>query len=420
MKRPVTVIILGAGNRGRAYASYALRHPEEVRVVAVAEPREDYREALAKAHGLPDEAVFSSWREVAAQEGFADAVVIATPDKEHVGPTLAFAEKGYHILLEKPMAPTADECLDIVSAVRRGGVMLAVGHVLRYTPYTRLLKGLLDEGVIGEVVSVQHLEPVGHWHQAHSYVRGSWRSAGGSSPMLLAKSCHDLDWIRFVMGERCTAVSSFGALTHFKRESKPPAAGDAVRCLDCAYELLCPYSAKRIYLSRAERGETGMPLTALTLDTTPSGVLRALSTGPYGRCVYECDNDVVDHQVVNMAFEGGKTASFTMTGFTKMRPRQTNIFGTRGEMRGDGVNVRIFDFLTEEERTVSSAELGGNSTLEGHGGGDAGLMAAFLRAVREEDARYLLSGPLETLESHLMVFAAERSRLEGRTVSLQN
>ena len=267
---------------------------------------------------------------------------------------------------------------------------------------------------------MQHLEPVGHWHQAHSYVRGNWRNVAGSSPMLLAKSCHDLDWIRYIMGERCTAVSSFGALTHFERASKPPEAGDAVRCLDCAYEPDCPYSAKRIYLSRAERGETGMPLTALTLDTTPSGVRRALSAGPYGRCVYECDNDVVDHQVVNMAFEGGKTASFTMTGFTKMRPRQTGIFGTRGEMRGDGVNVHIFDFLTEEERTVSSAELGGNSTLEGHGGGDAGLMAAFLRAVREEDARYLLSGPEETLESHLMVFAAERSRLEGRTVSLQN
>ena len=161
-----------------------------------------------------------------------------------------------------------------------------------------------------------------------------------------------------------------------------------------------------------------MPLTALTLDTTPSGVRRALATGPYGRCVFECDNDVVDHQVVNMAFAGGKTASFTMTGFTKMRPRQTGIFGTRGEIQGDGSRIRIFDFLTETQRTVSGTGLAGDAALEGHGGGDAGLMAAFVRAVAEEDARYLLSGPAETLESHLMVFAAERSRLEGRTVSL--
>ena len=141
------------------------------------------------------------------------------------------------------------------------------------------------------------------------------------------------------MAEPCRAVSSFGALTHFKRENKPTEAADALRCLDCDYEPRCPYSAKRIYLPRAERGETGMPLTALTLDTTPKGVLNALATGPYGRCVYECDNDVVDHQVVNMAFASGKTASFTMTGFTKLRHRRTGIFGTHGEIQGDGFST---------------------------------------------------------------------------------
>ena len=417
MPEPVKLIIVGAGNRGRVYADYALRHPDKARVVAVAEPRSEYRAALARAHELPERAVYASWTEAAAQEKFADAAVIATPDTLHTGPVHAFAEQGYHLLLEKPMAPTEQECEDIVSIVKRCNILLAVGHVLRYTPYTRALKRLLAEGAVGEVISLQHLEPVGYWHQAHSYVRGNWRNLATSSPMLLAKSCHDLDWIRYIMAEPCRAVSSFGALTHFKRENKPPEAADALRCLDCDYEPRCSYSAKRIYVPRAERGETGMPLTALTLDTTPEGVLNALATGPYGRCVYECDNDVVDHQVVNMAFASGKTASFTMTGFTKLRHRQTGIFGTHGEIQGDGLALRVFDFLTGEQRDVSAlGQRDADSTLEGHGGGDAGLMAAFVKAVAEEDSRNLLSGPEETLESHRMVFAAERSRLEGRTV----
>ena len=414
--QPIKIIILGAGNRGRVYAEYARRHPGEAQVVAVAEPRSKYRAALAYDHHLAETSRFTSWQEVAEHPKFADAVVIATPDRDHLEPVRAFADQGYHILLEKPMAPTADECAEIALLVKRSGVLLAVGHVLRYTPYTRTLKRLLDEGVIGEIISLQHLEPVGHWHQAHSYVRGNWRNQGTSSSMLLAKSCHDLDWIRYIMGERCTAIHSFGALTHFKKEQKPPEAKNALRCLECDYEPQCPYSAKRIYLPLAERGETGTPLTALTLDTTPAGVLEALATGPYGRCVYECDNDVVDHQVVNMEFAGEKTASFTMTGFTRMRPRQTGIFGTRGEIQGDGLSLHSFDFLTGEQRTVNCVQAGEGDTLTGHGGGDAGLMAAFVNAVAEGDPRYLLSGPEETLESHQMVFAAERSRLERRTV----
>ena len=420
MSEPITVIVLGAGNRGRVYASYAERHPEDVRVVAVAEPKDAYRNALADRHGLSRENTFVAWEDVAKKPKFADAVVIATPDAEHVGPVLAFAEKGYALLLEKPMAPTAEECVAIVAAVKRHQVLFAVGHVLRYTPYTQTLKRLLAEGAVGEVMSLQHLEPVGYWHQAHSYVRGNWRNAGVSSPMLLAKSCHDLDWIRYVMDKRCVSVSSFGALSHFKRANKPPEAEDAKRCLECAYEPDCPYSAKRIYLGMVEQGEKGMPLTALTLDTSKEGVTEALRVGPYGRCVYECDNDVVDHQVVNMMFEDQRTASFTMTGFTKLRHRQTGIFGTRGEIRGDGLTLTVYDFLTRTLRTVSSVEglSDADSTLEGHGGGDEGLMAAFVRAVSEKDGSYLLSGPDETLESHLTVFAAERSRLEGRTVNL--
>ena len=414
------LLLLGAGNRGRVYAASAARHGAEI--TAIAEPREDARAQLALQCGVAEDAVFTDWRDLlrAASSASltADAVVIATPDREHVAPAVAFAERGYHLLLEKPMAPTEAECRAVVQAVARAGVMMAVGHVLRYTPYTQTLKKLLGEGAVGEVISVQHLEPVGYWHHAHSYVRGNWRNVATSSPMLLAKSCHDLDWLRYIIGEPCKTVSSFGSLTHFRRENKPAAAGRATRCLSCDFEPQCPYAATRFYLDLAARGETGMPLSAVTLDTSVEGVAEALETGPYGRCVYECDNDVVDHQVVNLEFISGKTASFTMTAFAVPRPRETRIFGTHGELSGDGRTITMTDFLTERVRTVDTSEGVSSALLEGHGGGDDALMAAFVRALRSGDSSELLSGPEEALESHLMVFAAERSRLEGRTVTL--
>ena len=317
------------------------------------------------------------------------------------------------------MAPTETECRKIVAAVKRSKVLMAVGHVLRYTPYTVALKKLLATGVLGELVSVQRLEPVGYWHQAHSYVRGNWRNTSASSFMLLAKSCHDLDWIRYVMDEPCVRVSSFGSLFHFKKENKPPAAGTATRCVSCAHEPACPYSAERFYMGLLRRGETGMPLSALTLDATERGVRNALENGPYGRCVYECDNDVVDHQVVNMQFVSGKTAAFTMTAFNVPRPRSTHLFGTHGEIYGDGETLTVTDFLTGTVRQLSTTAATDPLTiLEGHGGGDEGLISAFVRAVRTGNASGLLSGPDETLESHLIAFAAERSRVEGVTVAL--
>jgi len=415
--KPVTYAIIGAGSRGTGYARYATQHPDLAEVIGVAEPREQARQRLVADHDIPPHYIFSDWREAAAQEKFADAVVITTQDAMHLEPAIAFAEKGYHILLEKPMAPTAEECIRIVEAVKANGVMLAVGHVMLYTPYTQALKKVLDDGTIGDIVSIQHLEPVGYWHQAHSFVRGNWRNEAESSFMLLAKSCHDIDWLRYIMGQRCQSLSSFGSLKHFRQAEKPAEAGDAIRCLDCAYEPDCPYSAKKIYFGFLNEGRTAWPVNVLTFDATAEGLTEALRTGPYGRCVYECDNDVVDHQVVNLQFAGGRTASFTMTAFTKAGHRRTCIFGTRGEIYGDGETISVFDFQTDETTTfdtrASDASLAG-----GHGGGDYGLMASFIKAVANDDPSGLLSGPDETLESHLMVFAAEQSRRENRVVQM--
>ena len=408
-QQPVTAIVLGAGGRGMTYAAFSLAHPNRLKITGVAEPLEWNRQFMAQTYNLSAENVVTDWRELAARPRMADAVIIATQDAMHVEPAIAFAKLGYAILLEKPMAPTQAECEQIIQAVKENDILFAVCHVMRYTTYTQKLKEILDAGTIGEIVSVQHLEPVGYWHQAHSFVRGNWRNEGLSSPMLLAKSCHDLDWLRYIVGEQCLSLSSFGSLKHFRKEEKPAKAGEATRCLHCAYEPECPYSAIKIYLGAIDRGNTAWPVNVLTPDPTVETITEALEHGPYGRCVYECDNDVVDNQVVSMQFAGGKTAVFTMTAFNKGAHRKTRIFGTRGEIYGDGVCIEIFDFMTDSTSVINT-QVADASILGGHGGGDYGLMDRFVSAVATGDRSLILSGPDESLESHRMVFGAETAR----------
>ncbi len=415
-QRPVTVFIAGAGGRGSTYASFALQHPERMKVVGVAEPRDFYRERMAETYDLSDENVFHNWQDAAARARMADVVIIGTQDAMHADPAVAFAQQGYAILLEKPMAPSESESRRIIQAVKDNHTLFGVCHVMRYTAYTQALKKLLDSGAIGEVVSIQHLEPVGYWHIAHSFVRGNWRNEQESSPMLLAKSCHDLDWIRYMMSAACKSVSSFGSLFHFRREQQPAGASD--RCLDCAVEANCPYSAKKIYLGMLAQGRSGWPVDVVTPEPTVESVTQALRSGPYGRCVYACDNDVVDNQVVNMSFAGGQTAAFTMTGFTHLGHRKTTVFGTRGELTGDGEVIDYLDFLNDQTHHIDTRMGRDASPLGGHGGGDYGLMDHFIAAVANDDPSLILSGPDESLETHVMVFAAEKARKEHIVVDL--
>jgi predicted dehydrogenase len=414
--KPVSVLIVGAGDRGQAYARHIKKHPERMRVVGVAEPRAFQRGLIATEHALSDEHIFSDWRAAAAADRMADAVIIATQDSLHVEPTVAFAGKGYHIMLEKPMAPTEEDCLEIVRAVRESGVIFALCHVLRYTPYTTRLKGILDSGAIGDLVSVQHLEPVGFWHQAHSFVRGNWRNEAESSFMLLAKSCHDLDWVHYLVGAPCRRISSFGGLKHFRRDQRPAGAGD--RCLDCAVEEECPYSARRLYMGLLEKNKKGWPLSIITDDLTEKGVLEALEHGPYGRCVYACDNDVVDHQVVGMEYQNGVTATFTMTAFTGTDyGRTTRIFGSRGEILGDSRKIQVTQFLTGETEAIDT-QTDDVSLNGGHGGGDGGVLESFIASVAEGDSARVTTGIDEAWASHQLVFAAEQARRERRVVDL--
>ncbi|MCG5214074.1 Gfo/Idh/MocA family oxidoreductase [Streptosporangium sp. KLBMP 9127] len=414
--RMVTLAVIGAGLRGTGYARLA-RQGGLAEVVAVAEPDQGRRADFAAEHGIPAERVFADWRDLLADGRLADAVIVATQDRLHLQPAVRAAELGYHILLEKPMAPTAEDAEAIAEAADRNGVILAVCHVLRYAPYTMRLKELLDEGRIGQIMNIQHLEQVGWWHQAHSFVRGNWRNEAESAPMLLAKACHDLDWLVHIKGDVPERVSSFGKLVHFTEESKP--AGAADRCLDCSIEPTCPYSARRLYMEcLADPDRHVWPLGAITRDFTEEGVLTALREGPYGRCVYACDNDVVDSQVVIMEFADGTSATCTMTAFGALEHRKTRIFGTHGSIECDGETLRVHDFITDEVSVVDALSGADASAASGHGGGDGALMEAFIAAVRDNNPALVSTDAQASLATHRVVWAAEQARHTRTVVSI--
>jgi predicted dehydrogenase len=419
--KQVTLVIVGAGKRGEAYAEYAKKHPDELKIASVAEPRGILRERMAAEYGIPRELCFDCFESLARAGRIADAVAICTQDRLHLQPVEALAPKGYAILLEKPMSPDPEECEKIIGCVKAHGNLFAVCHVLLYTELTQQLREIVRGGAIGEIVSIQHLEPVAWWHQAHSFVRGNWRNQDESSFMLMAKSCHDMDWMRHIVGRRCKRVASFGSLRHFKASEQPAGASD--RCWTCpdAVESQCPYSAKRLYHAHFKRDWIIDYLNDVITEGvgTREAVETALREGPYGRCVYACDNDVVDNQTVMLEYDGPVTATFTMTAFTPTIHRQTRIFGTRGFIETDFVKIKVFDFLTESEQIHdTSIDPDGATAASGHGGGDYHIMKAFVKAVATGDTSDLHSGPEATLESHRIVFAAERARCSGRLVEL--
>lgn len=408
--KPITAVVLGAGSRGSIYAGYAKDHPEELQIIAIAEPRRDRLDALAEEVDVPAEYRFGTWKDLLNQPKLADCAFVCTLDDDHIQPALKAMELGYHLLLEKPMSNREDECRQIVDAARRTGRTLAVCHVLRYTPFYMTLKALIDKGEVGQVTTINQIENVGYWHQAHSFVRGNWRNSQETSPMILQKSCHDMDIILWLMGSTCTKVHSFGSLRHFTPENAPE--GAAKRCLDCPHADTCPYSAPKLYL---DMNRTGWPVDVITTDMSLAGRRKALAEGPYGRCVYHCDNDVVDRQVVNLEFENGGVATFTMTGLTADFFRELKIFGTEGQIRANmGTKEIILHRFGEEPKTIP-VDMGLEAS--GHGGGDYGIMADFLRILREGGQSR--SSAEVSLQSHLICFAAERSRKENIVVKMQ-
>lgn len=408
--KPVTAVVLGAGSRGSTYAGYAKEHPEELQIIAVAEPRTDRMNILADELNIPDSCRFTSWEELLECPRMADCVFVCTLDDDHTTPAIKAMELGYHVLLEKPMSNTEEECRAIVAAAKKTGRTLVVCHVLRYTPFYMTLKSLINQGRIGEVTTINQIENVGYWHQAHSFVRGNWRTVRETSPMILQKSCHDMDIILWLMGKDCLRVQSFGSLRHFSADNAPEGAPE--RCLDgCPHANSCPYYAPALYL---DMNRTGWPVDVITTDMSEEGRRKALEEGPYGRCVYRCDNDVVDRQVVNLEFDGGAVATFTMTGLSADFCRQLKIFGTKGQIEANMGTKEIVLHCFGGEKEVIPVDMGMEAS--GHGGGDYGIMSDFIRVLC--DGGESRTGAEVSLQSHLICFAAEKSRTEHIVVEL--
>jgi predicted dehydrogenase len=411
MGQPIDAVMVGAGNRGHfVYGAYALRYPDEVRFVAVAEPDEGRRLRFARAHGIPAERQFSSWEELASRPPLAPALVNATMDRDHYAGALALLETGYDMLLEKPMATTAGRCVELVRAAERCGRVLQIGHVLRYAPYFQTLRDVVRSGRLGEIVSVDWRENVVSWHYAHSFVRGRWANSERATPMILAKCCHDLDLLVWILGRRCQKVASFGSSTHFGPDRAGPEIPE--RCTDgCPVAGECLYYAPRIYL---EGIASDFAVNAVSLDRSPEGIRRALETGPYGRCVYRCDNDVVDHQVVLMGLDGGLAVSLTMQGASHLEGRTVRIDGLDATLLGNQVRNEL---LVADHRTGATELIRPPIGVGGHGGGDEGIVRAFVERLRSGAADVSTSG-WEALESHLIAFAAEEARATGAVVGM--
>lgn len=412
MSQPISVAIIGAGGRGWGFASLVENSGFSGlgQVAAIAEPREQAREDFARQYHLAADKVFATWQEFVAQPKLCDAVVISTMDRDHVGPAVACLDKGYHVLLEKPMATTLEDCQAIEAAQRRAGTVVAVCHSLRYCKGFAMLKEIVDSGRIGKMVSLDQLEQVAFWHQAHSFVRGNWGNEGRATFMLLAKSCHDIDYLAYLVGQPCRRVSSSGALSYFTRANAPEGSTD--RCTDgCAVEHDCPYSAIRAYVN-ADNLEN-WPTCACSYVHTREAHLEAIKTGPYGRCVFRTDNDVVDHQVVLLDFAEDITATFTMTAFTQSGGRKIRIHGTEGEIFFDEESITVKTFTANNvERIQIGPEPGG------HGGGDGRVVNNWLRAIRDNDPALVLTSAQESLRTHTIVFAAEQARRERRVVEI--
>ncbi len=428
MGKCVTVAIAGLGSRGKeVYARVAKLIPEKMKITAIADIDPVKVELTAKEYDVPESACFMSAEEMMEKEKMADVMIVATQDRQHVKHAIPALEKGYHLLLEKPISSDIKECHQLLKTAEECRRKVVVCHVLRYTPVYRKVKEILDAGEIGEVVSISAIENVGWFHTAHSFVRGNWANAEKSSPMILQKCCHDMDLYLWLANKTCESLTSYGGIQHFKKECAPD--GAPLYCAEgCPLNGSCPYDAKEIYKKNKsigyESGNREWPLNVLVTDgVTEEKLDEALRTGPYGRCVYKCDNTVVDHQVVNMNMTDGSTMSFTMNGFSSDIARYARFVGTKGELI---VNMDAHDIEKNEivlrkfqadipEIRIDIASLADD--FSGHGGGDNRMLEEFLDVISGEceESPYVTS-LAKSMESHYCALAAEESRLQNGKV----
>ncbi|MBQ7474429.1 MAG: Gfo/Idh/MocA family oxidoreductase [Clostridia bacterium] len=415
MDRKIKIAVIGLGSRGNTYAESAVLFPDECEIVACADILPDRVKRFGDKYGVAEDMRFSSGEELLAREKLADVAFICTMDRLHYPHATAALNRGYHLLLEKPISPVLSECIEIADLAKEKGLEVIVCHVMRYTNFYRKLKELVDSGIIGDIVCVEAYERVVYWHQAHSFVRGNWSNAERSSPMILQKCCHDMDILYWIIGKKSVAVSSFGSLSHFKASEAPEGATE--RCTEaCPHYHTCPYSVDKNYLEWGRRGVFTWPIDVVSQVPTMEALEEALRTGPYGRCVYHCDNDVVDHQVVNILFEDGVTANFSMCPFTAEGGRKIVVMGTKGDLNGfldqDKIVFSPFiDRFSDHSVTYPTEDVEDNF---GHGGGDYAIIRDLLALLTgKHDVGSSLTRVSDSIESHVIALAAEESRAAG-------
>ncbi len=405
--------LIGAGSRGMIYSRYAHDVLGD-EIVAVADRHAEKREYASKLFGTPEKMLFEDPMEMIRTVPEADALIVASMDRDHFAHAMGGLERGWDLLLEKPISPDPLECLKICRKAEETGLSVTVCHVLRYSPFFIRLKAILDSGRLGKIVTIEHTENVGNFHMAHSFVRGNWRNSEMSSPIIMQKSCHDLDILLWLTGKRALRLSSAGSLSYFREENAPK--GSTERCIDCPAAPNCRFDAKKAYLPVIG----SWPASVLTQDQTEEGILQALREGRYGRCVFRCDNDVCDHQSTLIEFEDGVTAVFTLSGMTNRMCRTIHVMCENGELWGDDSRgeIRISEFRPNnvsgyEEEMIHIGTVSGD-----HSGGDEGLMKDFAEGIRNRQAKNSRSSIQRSIESHMMACAAEEARLKGKTVDM--
>ena len=429
MGKIYSVAIIGCGSRGQnVYGKYMFASADKFKIVALCDTNERMLDLSRERFGVAKENCFLDGAEFFLKKR-ADVIVIATQDRDHVSMCVKALSLGYDVLLEKPISPVESELYELLDAQKKYGGKVVVCHVLRYAPAFLKMKQVIDEGAIGKIISIDWTEQVAYWHQAHSFVRGNWSNDQVTSPMIMQKCCHDLDLLQYYADAKCESVYSIGDLSFFNRGNQPEGAAD--RCEDCKYINSCPYSAERVYVQQfVNIGRvTGWPFDVVDLSRpiTEESLRKAYQSGPYGRCVFACDNNVVDNQNVLMKFENGVKANLTMTGFTGYAGRKAVIHGTLGEIELDenrdllkvsvyGEEKDVYDVRKSEAYSIREII---NSTSKddfGHGGGDELLVRDFYLALEGgADAQTTIE---KSVESHLMALAAEKSRRCGETVKV--
>lgn len=426
-QKPITAIIVGAGHRAFVYSELAKTNPEMLKIVGVADPNPVRRKKAMDYFGFSEDMCFESAQQLAEKGKLADTVINGTMDEQHLETAVPLLNAGYDMLLEKPFAPNESDMRAIVECAEKNNSKVMICHVLRYTPFYYSIKERIANGEIGDIINIQTTEHVSYHHLSTSYVRGKWANSDKChTSMLLAKCCHDLDIMMWMMSEtKSTQISSFGSRYQFRPENAPEGAG-TICMKDCPLADTCVYSTKKLYIDHPDRWSFYVwdALEGIENPTIEDKIALMKTDSPYARCIYKCDNNVVDHQSVLVNFESGATGTHNMVGGSAEPRRNIHIIGTKGEIFGNFEDSK-FTVLKinpspdahNEECDVEEVDLKVSGDMVGayggHGGGDERLAADFVKFIRGEKPSLACTSIFDSVAGHLSVYLADKSRENG-------